>query len=56
MPTSATKEVRIIKKEKYERTALEVIEFRTEDILTRSNPDDEYELERGMIRFPNINL
>ena len=43
-----------MKKEKYERTDLEVIEFMTEDILTGSNPDDEYELEKDMIKLPNI--
>lgn len=42
-------------KEKYERSELEVIEFRTEDVLTTSgNPDDEYEAERAMIRLPMI--
>ena len=43
-------------KEKYERTEMEVIKFRTEDVLTTSgeNPDDEYELDRGFIKLPMI--
>lgn len=43
-------------KEKYEHSELEVIEFRTEDVLTTSdvNPDDEYEAERTMIHLPII--
>lgn len=43
-----------MKKEKYERTDLEIIEFRTDDILKYSNPDDEYELERGVVKLPDI--
>ena len=34
-----------MKKERYEHTELEVIRFKTEDVIVTSNPDDEYEGE-----------
>lgn len=42
-----------MKKEKYERTELDVIEFETKDVILTSdvNPDDEYEGERVMIHL-----
>ena len=42
-----------MKKEKYERTELEFIEFETKDVILTSgvNPDDEYEGERVMIHL-----
>ena len=45
-----------MKKEKYERTELEVIKFTTEDVILTSNPDDEYEGENplGFIQPPMI--
>lgn len=33
-------------KEFYETTELEIIAFTTEDIITESNPDDQYEGDR----------
>jgi hypothetical protein len=36
-----------MKKEGYERTDLEIIFFKTEDVITTSDPKD-YELERDM--------
>ena len=41
-------------KEKYELSEIEVIGFRTADVLVISNPEDEYEAERTMIRLPMI--
>ena len=35
-------------KEKYERTELEVIKFKTADVIMTSNPDDEYEGENPL--------
>ena len=32
-----------MKKEKYERSELEIFKFRTEDVITTSNSYDEYE-------------
>ncbi len=44
-----------MKKEEYERSEMEVIEFRTVDVLmTSGDPNDEYEAERAMIRLPMI--
>ena len=37
-----------MKKEKYERTELDIIRFEMEDILSLSNPN-EYELERNNV-------
>ena len=41
-------------KEIYERTALEIILFSSEDVIMNSseNPDDDYELEKTFIRLP----
>lgn len=44
MPTSEAKEETKMNKEKYDRIELEVVEFRTEDVLLTSGPD-EYEGE-----------
>lgn len=41
-------------KEKYKRTELKVIKFQTEDVIMTSNPDDEYEGVKVMIRPPMI--
>ena len=46
-------EFRMIK-EKYEHTELEVIEFIAADILTYSNPDDEYEGEIAVVGLPRF--
>ena len=45
-----------MKKEKYERTKLDITEFEAEDVISTSgvNPDDAYELERSNIRIPLI--
>ena len=45
MPFSAIEEVRNMNKEKYEHIELEIIKFKTEDVIATSNPDDEYEGE-----------
>ena len=43
---SIDREVSVLKKESYERTELELIKFRTEDVITTSGSDpDEYEGE-----------
>ncbi len=49
MTTSGDKEDMVMKKEKYERIELEVIEFITEDIILTSGDPDEYEAERTVI-------
>ena len=43
-----------MKKESYERLEMDIITFRTEDVLLVSNPDDEYEAERTMVQLPLI--
>ncbi len=39
-------------KERYERTELDVIEFKNEDVILSSNLDDQYEGERVVISLP----
>ena len=45
-----------MKKEKYERTEMEVIRLEMEDVILTSgiNPDDDYEGERVMIHLPIV--
>ena len=57
MSISDNEEVMDMKKEMYERSQIEIIEFVSGDvILSSSNPDDEYEGENpnGYIQFPKI--
>ena len=39
-------------KEKYTRSEIEVIEFKTEDVILTSNPDDEYENDKVFVSPP----
>ena len=51
MPTSEDKEITEMNKEKYEPTEIEVIKFKTDDVIQVSDvdPNDEYEGEKAMI-------
>lgn len=39
-------------KQKYERSEIEVIEFKIDDVIMVSNPDDEYEGDKVFISTP----